>query len=137
MYKFFYFDDQDAAVPEEIVEAAADEGAASEPDYSQLLYEYLSSQDVITGTRQEEMYAAYTEKLESIDSRLLQLNKNFEWWLGSAVSEVAGMYQTSFNLIGLSITEFGALVLLATSLGFIGSYLSVNRYIKEIEPDKV
>lgn len=59
------------------------------------------------------------------------------WWLGAAVSEVAGVYQTTFDLIGLSISEFGVLVLLATSLGFVGSYLSVNRYIKEIEPDKV
>lgn len=59
------------------------------------------------------------------------------WWLTSAVSSVAGVYQTSFSLIGLTLNEFGALVLLATSLGFIGSYLSVNRYIKEIEPDKV
>ena len=59
------------------------------------------------------------------------------WWLGSAVTQVAGVYQTSFSLVGLSIGEFGALVLLATSLGFVGSYLSVNRYIKEIEPDKV
>ena len=79
MYNFLYFDEQDPAVPEEIPEAAADEGAASEPDYSQLLYEYLSSQDVITGTRQEEMYAAYTEKLESIDTQLQQLNQNLEW----------------------------------------------------------
>ena len=59
------------------------------------------------------------------------------WWLTSAVSSVAGVYQTGFSLIGLTLNEFGALVLLATSLGFIGSYLSVNRYIKEIEPDKV
>ena len=59
------------------------------------------------------------------------------WWLTSAVSSVAGVYQTSFSLIGLTLNEFGALVLLATSLGFIGSYLSVNLYIKEIEPDKV
>jgi cell division transport system permease protein len=59
------------------------------------------------------------------------------WWLSAAVSSVAGVYQTSFTLIGLSLNEFGALVLLATSLGFIGSYLSVNRYISEIEPDKV
>ncbi|ASM51251.1 cell division transport system permease protein [Pseudoalteromonas espejiana DSM 9414] len=59
------------------------------------------------------------------------------WWLSSAVSSVAGVYQTSFELVGLTLNEFGALVLLATSLGFIGSYLSVNRYIKEIEPDKV
>jgi len=59
------------------------------------------------------------------------------WWLTSAVSSVAGVYQTSFTLIGLTLNEFGALVLLATSLGYVGSYLSVNRYIKEIEPDKV
>jgi cell division transport system permease protein len=59
------------------------------------------------------------------------------WWLGAAVTEVAGVYQTSFDLIGLSVSEFGSLVLLATILGFVGSYLSVNRYIKEIEPDKV
>lgn len=59
------------------------------------------------------------------------------WWLGVAVTSVAGVYQTSFTLIGLTLKEFAALVLLATSLGFIGSYLSVNRYIKEIEPDKV
>ncbi len=79
MYKFLFFDEQDPAVPEEIVEAAADEGAASVPDYSKLLYEYLSSQDVITGTRQEEMYAVYTEKLVSIDTELKKLNQNMEW----------------------------------------------------------
>ena len=59
------------------------------------------------------------------------------WWLGSAVSEVAGVYETSFDLIGLTMSEFGVLVALATALGFVGSYLSVSRYIKEIEPDKV
>ncbi|GAB0109924.1 permease-like cell division protein FtsX [Pseudoalteromonas distincta] len=59
------------------------------------------------------------------------------WWLSSAVSSVAGVYQTSFSLIGLSLNELGFLILLATSLGFVGSYLSVNRYIKEIEPDKI
>ena len=79
MYKFLFFDEQDPAAPEDLPEVAADEGAASEPDYSQLLYEYLSSQDVITGTRQEEMYAAYTEKLDSVDTELKQLNQNMEW----------------------------------------------------------
>ncbi|WP_404341174.1 permease-like cell division protein FtsX [Pseudoalteromonas mariniglutinosa] len=59
------------------------------------------------------------------------------WWLSAAVSDVAGVYQTSFSLIGLTLSEFAVLVALATSLGFVGSYLSVNRYIKEIEPDKV
>ena len=85
MYKFLYFDEQDPAVPEEVPELVTDEGAASEPDYSQLLYEYFTSQDVITGTRQEEMYAAYTEKLDNIDSQLLQLNKNLEWCLALLV----------------------------------------------------
>jgi cell division transport system permease protein len=59
------------------------------------------------------------------------------WWLSAAVTSVAGVYQTSFSLLGLTVKEFASLVLLATSLGFIGSYLSVNRYIKEIEPDKI
>jgi cell division transport system permease protein len=59
------------------------------------------------------------------------------WWLGAAVSEVAGVYGSRFNLIGLTLSEFAILVALATGLGFVGSYLSVNRYIKEIEPDKV
>lgn len=79
MDKFLFFDEQGPAAPEDLPEVAADESAASEPDYSQLLYEYLSSQDVITGTRQEEMYAAYTEKLDSIDTELKQLNQNMEW----------------------------------------------------------
>ena len=53
------------------------------------------------------------------------------------MSDVAGVYETNFDLIGLTLKEFGILVALATGLGFVGSYLSVNRYIKEIEPDKV
>jgi len=59
------------------------------------------------------------------------------WWLSAAVSGVASVYQTNFTLIGLTLNEFALLVLLATSLGFIGSYFSVNHYIKAIEPDKV
>ncbi len=59
------------------------------------------------------------------------------WWLESAAAAVAGVYQSQFTLIGLSFAEFLFLIGIATSLGFIGSYLSVNRYIKEIEPDKV
>lgn len=59
------------------------------------------------------------------------------WWLGSAVSEVAGVYQAEFLLQGLSFFEFMNLILLAVLLGLFGSYLSVKRYIKAIEPDKV
>jgi cell division transport system permease protein len=59
------------------------------------------------------------------------------WWLGSAVSEVAGVYQAEFLLQGLSFFEFSNLILLAILLGLFGSYLSVKRYIKTIEPDKI
>jgi len=59
------------------------------------------------------------------------------WWLGSAVSEVAGVYQAEFLLQGLSFFEFFNLIMLAVLLGLFGSYLSVKRYIKAIEPDKI
>ncbi|SFD02395.1 permease-like cell division protein FtsX [Pseudoalteromonas denitrificans] len=59
------------------------------------------------------------------------------WWLGSAVAEVTGVYQTEFILQGLSFFEFMNLILLAVLLGLFGSYLSVKRYIREIEPDKI
>jgi len=59
------------------------------------------------------------------------------WWLGSAVSEVAGVYQAEFLLQGLSFFEFSNLIILAVLLGLFGSYLSVKRYIKTIEPDKI
>ena len=54
-------------------------------DYSQMIYEYITSQDKLSGTVQEEYYAAYTEKLESIDTQLQQLNSNFEWCLALMV----------------------------------------------------
>lgn len=59
------------------------------------------------------------------------------WWLESAVSRVAGIYQSNFVLTGLNSIEFAILLAIAILLGFSGSYLSVRRYIKEIEPDKV
>lgn len=59
------------------------------------------------------------------------------WWLEVAVQQVAGAYQTTFALSGLNMAELGLLLSVAIGLGFLGSFLSVNRYIKEIEPDKV
>ncbi|ATC95834.1 permease-like cell division protein FtsX [Pseudoalteromonas tunicata] len=59
------------------------------------------------------------------------------WWLASAVSHVAGVYQTEFILQGLSFNEFCLLVLLGIALGLSGSFLSVKRYIDAIEPDKI
>jgi cell division transport system permease protein len=59
------------------------------------------------------------------------------WWLESAVSMVAGVYQSNFALQGLNFSELMTLLMLAVLLGFSGSYVSVRKYIKEIEPDRV
>jgi len=59
------------------------------------------------------------------------------WWLESAVTMVAGVYQSNFVLIGLNGNELVILLFLAIVLGFSGSYISVRKYIKDIEPDKV
>ena len=59
------------------------------------------------------------------------------WWLESAVTMVAGVYQSDFTLQGLAGNELLVLLATAVVLGFVGSFLSVYRYIKEIEPEKV
>ncbi|TMO60102.1 cell division protein FtsX [Pseudoalteromonas aurantia] len=59
------------------------------------------------------------------------------WWLESAVSMVAGVYQSSYILQGLNGQELMILLGLAVGLGFSGSFIAVAKYIKEIEPDRV
>ena len=59
------------------------------------------------------------------------------WWLESAVSHVAGVYQTDFLLQGLTFSEFISLLCVGVTLGLSGSFLSVKRYIDAIEPDKI
>ncbi|WMO12415.1 permease-like cell division protein FtsX [Pseudoalteromonas piscicida] len=59
------------------------------------------------------------------------------WWLESAVSTVVGVYQSNFVLQGMAGNELLVLLGTAITLGFVGSFLSVHRYIKEIEPEKV
>lgn len=70
MYKFLYYDE-----PEPEVLPVEDAG----PDYLQLIYESVSKQEFMSGSKQEEYFAAYTEKLDSIDTQLQQLNQNLEW----------------------------------------------------------
>lgn len=59
------------------------------------------------------------------------------WWLESAVTMVAGVYQSAYVLKGLDGQELLILLGLAVSLGFSGSYVAVAKYIKEIEPDRI
>lgn len=57
------------------------------------------------------------------------------WWLGGAITRVAESYNNTFILQGLTFGEFGYLMLIAISLGFVGSLLSVRRYVSQIEPE--
>lgn len=57
------------------------------------------------------------------------------WWMQSAIGEISGLYMADFHIEGLTFSEFGALILIASGLGFIGAFWSVHRHIKEIEPD--
>lgn len=59
------------------------------------------------------------------------------FWLDSAVADVVGVYNSSFELEGLSFSEFVILLSLAVGLGLFGSFLSVKRYIDAIEPNEV
>jgi cell division transport system permease protein len=56
------------------------------------------------------------------------------WWLRSAIATVTQLYQSDFVLNSLSMEEFGWLMLIAVSLGLVGSYIAVRSHIKAIEP---
>ena len=82
------FDELDvAAAPEEVLEVIEEEPVETVPDYSQLLYEYIVNRDIQQEQIQEETYAAYIEKLESV-------NSNLEWCVAFLVLIV------SFYLFG-------------------------------------
>ena len=55
-------------------------------------------------------------------------------YLSLAAVELMDLYSSSFELQGLSLSEFFTLQLFAVVLGLTGSYLSVQRHIKAIEP---
>ncbi|MFT4923975.1 MAG: cell division transport system permease protein [Phenylobacterium sp.] len=57
------------------------------------------------------------------------------WWIADAITKVASAYATTFTLAGLSLNEFGWLMLIAIGLGFCGSMISVKRYVSQIEPE--
>ncbi|HSG50622.1 MAG TPA: FtsX-like permease family protein, partial [Rheinheimera sp.] len=56
------------------------------------------------------------------------------WWLQGAIVSVTSLYGSEFTLMALSLHEFLSLMLLAMLLGLSGSYLSVRRHIRAIEP---
>lgn len=56
------------------------------------------------------------------------------FWLKDPVRNLAGLYDSQFQLSGLAFLEALQLIAIATSLGFLGSWLSVGRHIRDIEP---
>lgn len=55
-------------------------------------------------------------------------------WLDEPVTKLAGLYQSQFSINGLSITQSFQLICLSCGLGLLGSWLSVGRHIRNIEP---
>jgi len=55
-------------------------------------------------------------------------------YLSGAMNQLTTLYSSSFELQGLTFSELSLLILLAVLLGLSGSYMSVRRHIKAIEP---
>ncbi|GEA12843.1 permease-like cell division protein FtsX [Alteromonas sp. KUL49] len=56
------------------------------------------------------------------------------WWMDSSIQAFAALYQTSFNITGLSGTALLVMLGLSVGLGLLGSLISVQRHVKQIEP---
>lgn len=56
------------------------------------------------------------------------------YYLSSSVEKITDLYRSSFTLQGLSAFEYILLLSFAVALGLVGSYLSVRKHIREIEP---
>jgi len=55
-------------------------------------------------------------------------------WLQQPINNLAGLYQSEFNLSGLSWSQSIQLIGISCGLGLLGSWLSVGRHIRAIEP---
>jgi len=56
------------------------------------------------------------------------------WWLSDPVSQLAGLYNSGYRLVGLSFTETLELLGFSTLLGLTGSWISVTRHLHQINP---
>lgn len=55
--------------------------------------------------------------------------------LTSAISNLTDLYQSNFQLQGLALNEALLLIAVAVILGLVGSYISVRKHIRAIEPN--
>lgn len=56
------------------------------------------------------------------------------WLLKSPAEQLAGLYGSVYELIGLSATDSLLLLCAATGLGLLGSWLAVGRHLRRIQP---
>ncbi|GIU19360.1 cell division protein FtsX [Shewanella colwelliana] len=56
------------------------------------------------------------------------------WYLDGALAQLLGLYGSSLEMQSLTLVELGQLVMLASFLGWLGSYLSVRQHLRAIEP---
>ena len=56
-------------------------------------------------------------------------------YLSSAISQLTDLYQSNFELQGLAFNEALILIMFAVLLGLVGSYISVRKHIRAIEPN--
>ncbi|TLU64575.1 cell division protein FtsX [Thalassotalea litorea] len=56
-------------------------------------------------------------------------------YLGLAISSLAELYENQFSMQGLNLQELGVLLSIAVFLGLLGSYISVRKHIRSIEPN--
>jgi cell division transport system permease protein len=55
-------------------------------------------------------------------------------WLSAPIAEVAGLYQSQFELQGLGFVDAFILLCASASLGLMGAWLAVSRHLGDIEP---
>ena len=56
------------------------------------------------------------------------------WWMDSSITTFAAMYQKEFNITGLTGSALLTMLGLSVLLGLLGSLISVQRHVRQIEP---
>ena len=56
-------------------------------------------------------------------------------WLQAPINQLTALYNTQFSLQGLTLKQTGLLILVGILLGFGGSWFTVNRHLRHIQPE--
>ncbi|MCC2617167.1 permease-like cell division protein FtsX [Aestuariibacter halophilus] len=56
------------------------------------------------------------------------------WWVDGSIRYVSSLYQSPFELSGLSASDLLLMLAMSVMLGLAGSMISVHRHVREIEP---